>query len=407
MAPPNLLRRPGFWIAIVLLLAGIGYALVRARGPQVRTVIATRKDLEQHILASGRVWVSTRVQVSAQSPGLVQAVNVREGKQVKAGDLLIQMDDAEARAAVAEAKAAVEQANARVNQLRRVGAVIANEGLRQAMTNLGHAQTEVDRAQKLADSGSIAQVELDDARRAADLSLSLKTTAMAQQNASASKGADALVLLTSLVQAQAQLAAVNVRLSQTKIVAQDNAVVLTRSVEPGDMVQPSRTLLVLASNADAAQLVFQCDERNIAAIHVGQKGQASADAYPEQIFSAEVSYIAPSINPERGNIEVRLLVRDAPKFLMPDMTVSVDLTVAAKKRVLTLPSEAVRSMASLKPWLFAIERKRVVRLDVKLGIRGQGTVEIVSNLHEGDVVVLADSQLLTVGQHVRAVRAEL
>ena len=115
----------------------------------------------------------------------------------------------------------------------------------------------------------------------------------------------------------------------------------------------------------------------------------------------------PSIDPERGSIEVRLLVRDAPKFLMPDMTVSVDLTVAAKKQVLTLPSEAVRSIASVKPWLFAIERQRLVRRDVKLGIRGEGTVEIVSNIRDGAVVVLADAQLLMVGQRVRAVRAEL
>ena len=407
MAPASLFRRPGFWLAIVLLLAGVAFGLMRARGPKVRTVTVTRKDLEQHILASGRVRVSTRVQVSAQSPGLVQAVNVREGQQVKAGEVLIQIDDAEARAAVIEANAAVSQANARMNQLRRVGAVVANEGLRQAMTNLGHAESELDRTRKLASSGSVSPVALDDARRAADLSFSLKTTAEAQQNSSAPKGADTRVMLTSLIQAQAQLAAMTVGLSQTKILAQENSVVLTRTVEPGDVVQPSRTLLVLASNADAAQLVFQCDERNLAAIHVGQIARASADAYPDQVFDADVCYIAPSIDPERGSIEVRLLVRDAPKFLMPDMTVSVDLTVAAKKQVLTLPSEAVRSIASLRPWLFAIQRRRVIRLDVKLGIRGEGTVEIVSNLQEGAVVVLADAQLLTVGQHVRAVRAEL
>ena len=407
MVPASLFRRPGFWLAIVLLLAGVAFGFMRARGPKVRTVTVTRKDLEQHILASGRVRVSTRVQVSAQSPGLVQAVNVREGQQVKAGEVLIQLDDAEARAAVVLANAAVGQANARMSQQRRVGAVVANEGLRQAMTNLGHAQTELARTQKLASSGSVPQVELDNARRAADLSTSLTTTAEAQQNSAAPHGADTRVMLTSLIQAQAQLAAMTVGLSQTKILAQENSVVLTRTVEPGDVVQPSRTLLVLASNADAAQLVFQCDERNLAAIHVGQIARASADAYPDQVFDADVCYIAPSIDPERGSIEVRLLVRNAPKFLLPDMTVSVDLTVAAKKQVLTLPSEAVRSIASLRPWLFAIQRRRVIRLDVKLGIRGEGTVEIVSSLQEGAVVVLADAQLLTVGQHVRAVRAEL
>jgi HlyD family secretion protein len=136
-----------------------------------------------------------------------------------------------------------------MNQLRRVGAVVANQGLRQAMTNLGHAQTELDRTQKLASSGSIPQVQLDDARRSADLSRSLETTAEAQQASSAPKGADTRVMLTSLTQAQAQLAAVTVRLAQTKILAQENSVVLTRTVEPGDVFQPSRTLLVLASQS--------------------------------------------------------------------------------------------------------------------------------------------------------------
>ena len=52
MATLNLFRRPGFWIAITLLLAGVAYGLVRARGPQVRTVTVSRKDLEQHRIAS-------------------------------------------------------------------------------------------------------------------------------------------------------------------------------------------------------------------------------------------------------------------------------------------------------------------------------------------------------------------
>ena len=172
------------------------------------------------------------------------------------------------------------------------------------------------------------------------------------------------------------------RLAQTRLVALQNGVVLTRSVEPGDVVQPSRTLLVMAADGDT-QLVFQPDERNLAFIALGQKARASADAFPQQVFDAEVSYIAPSIDPQRGSVEVRLRVREPPPFLKPDMTVSVDLTVAAKTHALTLASDAVRGAATPSPWVFAVEGGRVVRKDVKLGIRGEGATEIVSGLDEG------------------------
>ena len=139
-------------------------------------------------------------------------------------------------------------------------------------------------------------------------------------------------------------------------------------------------------------------------IHLGQKARVSADAYPQQVFDANVNYVAPSIDPARGSVEIRLGLAGAPTFLKPDMTVSVDLMVAAKASVLTLPSDAVHGAASTKPWLFAVENDRIVRNDVELGIRGEGSVEIVSGLREGLEVVLPDSHALRVGQRVRSLR---
>ena len=396
----TLLRRPGIWIAAALLVASGVVAAARARGPKVRIVTVVRTDLEQHVVASGRVWVPTRVQVSARTPGLVVGVAAIEGQHVGAGDLLVQIDDAEARAAVAQSKAAVDQARARVEQLRRVGAIVATEALRQADTNLERAQTDLERVRKLASSGSVAQVELDNATRALELARAQKTAAEAQQISSAPMGADSRVVLTALLQAQAQLAGANVRLAQTRIAALQDGIVLTRDVEPGDVVQPSRMLLVIAADSDT-QLVFQLDERNLAWIALGQKARASADAYPQHVFDAVVSYIAPSIDPQRGSVEVRLRVRDAPNSLKPDMTVSVDLTVAAKNQVLTLPSEAVRGVATPSPWVLAVEGGHVVRKEVKLGIRGEGTTEIASGVAEGATIVQRDGQVLLAGQRVR------
>ena len=397
------LSRPGLWLAVVAALAGVGYAVLQARGPSVRTATAINRDLEQHIVASGRVWVPSRVQISAQGAGLALSVGATEGQRVRRGDVLVQLDDAEARAAVAQAQAAVDQAAARVDQLRRVGAIVASEALRQAQSQLDSAQRSVARAEQLARSGAISSVELDEARRTLDVARAQKTAAEAQQLASAPLGADSRVALTALLQARAQLAGANVRLAQTRLTALDAGVVLSRSVEPGDVVQPGRTLLVMALDADT-QLVFNPDERNLPFISLGQPARASADAYPSIVFDAVVSYIAPSIDPQRGSVEVRLRVPQPPDVLKPDMTVSVDLTVARKAAALILPSDAVRDAATPEPWVWAVERGRAVRRPVQLGLRGDGSVEISAGLAAGNEVILPGAPALSAGQRVRTER---
>ncbi len=396
----SVLRRPGVWLAGLVVIATAVALVIRARGPLVRTISATRRDLEQHIVASGRVRVPTRVQVAAQTAGLVVVVGAVEGQRVKAGDLLVEIDDAEARTAVAQADAAVKQAEARVEQLRRVGAIVATEALRQAQTNLEHAQVELARAQKLVATQAVPAVELENAQREVDLALAPKTAAEAQQMASAPLGADSRVALTALVQAQAQLAGAKVRLAQTKIVALQSGTVLSRSVEPGDVVQPSRTLLVMAADADV-QLVFQPDERNLAWIRLGQTARVSADAYPQDAFDATVNYIAPSVDPQRGSVEVRLAVDNPPAYLKPDMTVSIDLTVAAKKNALTLASEAVQGIATGAPSVLVVENGRVARKSVRLGVRGEGTIEIVSGIDETSDVIVPEGKQLELGARVR------
>jgi HlyD family secretion protein len=397
-----LVRYPGAFIALLLLVAAAIVTGLRARGPSVPATLVTRANLEQHVVASGRVWVPTRVSISAQVPGLVIAVGAVEGQRVRAGDLLVQIDDAETRAAVAQAKAAVDQAAARVQQLRKVGVIVATETYRQAETHLERAQAELARSERLAASHAVAQTALEEARRSVEIARAQKTAAQAQQISAAPMGADSRVALSALLQSQAQLAAASVRLEQTRIVVRQDGLILARTVEPGDVVQPARTLLVMAADGDS-ELVIEPDERNLAWIRIGQKARASADAYPQEVFDAEVSYIAPSIDPQRGSVEVRLRVR-APDFLKPDMTVSVDLTVASKRGVLTLPSEAIRGASTPTPWVFVVAGGRAARRDVKLGIHGAGRTEIAKGLVEGIEVLLPESQALVPGQRVRSYR---
>jgi HlyD family secretion protein len=216
---------------------------------------------------------------------------------------------------------------------------------------------------------------------------------------------DSSIALSALAESQAELAGAMARLDQTRLVAPTDGTVLLRAVEPGHTVQQGSTLLEMAADGET-QLVIEPDERNLAWIRLGQKARASADAYPQEVFDAEVSYIAPAIDPQRGSIEVRVRVPEPPGFLKPDMTVSVDLTVASKTRVLTVASDAVRGAATPAPWVFAVAGGRTSRRNVTLGIRGEGRTEIISGLDEGAEVALAPGATLVDGQRVRVERGD-
>jgi HlyD family secretion protein len=393
-------RRPGVWIAVAALSAAALLGIYQARGPLVPVAVVTRSDIQQQLVASGRVRVVTRVQLTAQVAGRVTQVAVREGHRVRPGDLLAQIDDQESRTAVAEARAAAAQARARVEQLREVTAVVAGERLREADANYGRAESELARIEALAAGGVVAARDVEEARRTLEVAAAARRAARAQQQGAADGGVDARVAESVLRESEARLAAAQVRLAQARVVAAQAGVVLSRLVERGDIVSVGDTLFELAGDGET-EITIEPDERNLAWLRVGQTGKASADAYPDQIFDAEITYLAPAVDRQRGSIEVRLRVPDPPATLRPDMTVSVDLTVAFKRNALTVPTEAIRDAATASPWVFVVDGGRVVRRDVTLGIVGEGQSEIASGVSAGDVVALSAARGLEPGRRVR------
>jgi HlyD family secretion protein len=397
-------RRPSVWIAFVALLAVCVIGVLRARGTLVDGARVTRTDIEQHLVASGRVRVVTRVQLTAQVAGRITQVAVREGRRVQPGDLLAQIDDREARAAVAEARAGVAQAQGRVEQLREISAVVASEQLREAEANFGRAESEFVRVETLAKAGAVSARDVEEARRALDVAVAARAAARAQQQGATAQGADARVAASALHESEARLAAAEVRLAQTRVVASEAGLILGRQVELGDIVRAGDPLFDLAAEGET-EIVIEPDERNLAWLRVGQVGKASADAYPDQVFGAQITYIAPAVDRQRGSIEVRLRVPEPPATLRPDMTVSVDLTVASKKSALTVPTDAIRDAATASPWVLGVDAGVLVRRGIALGITGEGQSEIVSGVAEGDIIALPSTQALEPGQRVRVRQA--
>ena len=394
------------WLKRVLLIAAAiavaGFVFRDAiLGTPVEVQEVTRGALLQTVVASGRVTTPQRVSVGAVVMERVVRIPVEEGQAVRRGDPLIVLDDRNARAAAAQAQAAVEQAEARLRQMREVGLPVAEQALNQAEANVRLARQQFERNRELKTKGFISESALDDAKRNLDVAESQLSATRLQVQTNRPTGSDYLLAQTALAQARAALDAASVRLEQTVVRAPVDGVLIGRSVEPGDVVQTGKELMVLAP-AGETQIVVQIDEKNLSQLAIGQKALASADAYPRERFAAELFYITPGIDALRGSVEVKLRVADPPRYLRQDMTVSVDIEVARRTDAVLAPTDTVFDAAGAQPWVLAVVGHRATRKPVKLGLKGEGHVEIAEGVVPGEQLIPAAAGVLP-GQRVRGV----
>ena len=399
MPRSRILKRAAFLLAAAALAAYVGRNALL--GTPVETVEVLRDDLIQTVVASGRVMSPRRVRVGAVITGRVVAIPVTEGQAVKKGAELVLLEDKDVRAALAQAQAGVAQAAAKVRQLREVGLPAAQQALLQAEATLTQVRGQFDRTKRLQAQGFVGQSQLDDAQRNLDVAESQARAARVQVETNSTRGSDFAMAMTALEQARAAERVAQAKLPDMVVRAPVDGVLISRNVEVGDIVQPGKELFLLAP-AGETQVIVQIDERNLSQLSLGQKALGSADAFPGRRFPAELIYINPGIDALRGSVEVRLRVPTPPDYLRQDMTVSVDIEVARRAQAVVAPTQAVRDATTAQPWVLAVRNGRAERVPVKVGLRGDGRLEVLEGATPGDALIPASLGLITAGQKVRA-----
>ena len=391
----------GWWVAaaggVVLML--VGYTV----GWGERWTVTTLQphELVQSVVATATVQTRHRATVGVQMAGTVVAVQVMEGDRIQPGQGLLQLDDRELRAAAQAAELAVTQAELKRQSWREVQAPVAREAEQQMQANLAQARVQLERQQALVQQGFIGQAALDESWRAFRVAQAQASSAQVQSRAHAPDGLEQSLAQSAWLLAQANWAAARARLSYTEVRASFAGQVVSRHVEPGDTVQPGKALLVLAPEG-VTELVALIDERNLSLLRPGQPAVASADAYPQRQFAAVVSRIAPSVDAQRGAVQVNLTVATPPAYLREDMTISVEIEVLRKPAALTLPLEAVQDIESGHPWIWRVDdQDRVQRTPVTLGVRAGSRVEVMSGVSTGSRVVDVAAAGLKAGQRIR------
>lgn len=387
--------------ALATLALLVTFALPRLLGEKVGVLAASRGELRQSVVASGKVRSPQRVELASQITGRVMQIPVREGQSVAAGELLIQLDDAEWRATLAQAQASLTQSELRLAQMQQLAQPLATQAKRQAEANLLQAQQRFAQTSELVAKGFYSKTQLDDAQRNLEVAESQRQTSELQLRSNQRGGSDERLAQVAVAQARASLDIAQSRLDYTRIRTPVAGIVLTRNVEPGITIQPGKLLMTLSPSGDT-ELVVQIDEKNLALLRLGQKALASADAYPDRRFAAEITFISPAVDPLRGSVEIRLRVTEAPEYLRQEMTISVDIETARRADTLIVPNEAIRDAGSNQAWVLVVREGTAQRQAVKLGVRSEGKAEILEGLAPGDLLVPAKNLSIREGSRVRA-----
>ena len=328
------------WAVLLVLLAGVGYAVwLRLQPLELAVATAIRGPAIDAVYATGIVEPSLEVRIAPRVAGRLRTLLVDEGTEVRAGEPLARLEDADLRATTEELE-----------------------------SRAAYAKSQFDRLSELRKSGLISIDALERAR--SDL-----------------EAAEA-----ALSRSREQLAFMTLR-------APMPGVVIRRDGEIGDLIPVNQVLFYLAS-LDPPRINADVDEEDLPRLQVGQRALIRADAFPGEIFEGEIAEITPRGDPISRSYRVRIsLSVDTP--LVIGMTADVNIIIAERNEVLLIPTSALQADAT-GDFVWLLEGQRMIRREVSLGVRSPERVEIIKGLSDTDVFAIRPPDDLSKSVTVRA-----
>ncbi|MEN9842974.1 MAG: hypothetical protein RLZZ612_803, partial [Pseudomonadota bacterium] len=325
----------------------------RSAGADVayRTGKLERGPIQATVSASGNVNPVSQVSVSSQISGQIKTLYADFNSEVKAGQLLAQIDPATYEYRVRSAEADVDAARASV-LTAQANHLAARAAVSRAQTDLSEAKRVHERNLKLIDQGFIAQSEADRTRAA------LATAEEALKGTQAQEGVTQAQIKTAqatVAQREALLAQSRVDLGRTEIKSPVSGIVIKRAVEQGQTVAASLQapeMFVIAQNLSDMQVDASIDEADVGRIRSGQKTSFTVDAFPGQTFEGEVKQVRKAAQ-NVSNVVTYVAVigfQNTSGRLLPGMTANVRVITDTRDNVLKVPNSALRvRIAGVEP----------------------------------------------------------
>lgn len=310
----------------------------------VKVARVWRETIDEDLTAVGTLLADETVVVRPEIAGRIETIRFAEGAKVRAGELLFELHAAENRAML--------------------------------------AQTE---AQQMLDRQNFERVK----------EMRLKNLASAQQFDE---------VLAKLKYSNASVEKERVRLEKMMIHAPFNGVLGFRQVAIGDYVTEGQPLVNIEA-LNPIKLDFKLPERYAASVRVGLPISAAVEAYPERTFSGVVYAIDPRLDEETRTLKVRARLPNDNLMLRPGMFAKMRLGLKGLREALFVPEQALLLKGS-ETFVYTVHGGRATLTGVTVGLRRKGSVEVVSGLTAGDLVVTEGQTKVRDGARVNVIDSE-
>ncbi|HAX98219.1 MAG TPA: hypothetical protein DCY12_04865 [Candidatus Atribacteria bacterium] len=324
-----------------IILTGLGiivlisYFYLQSRPLQVKGYMVTKKDITETIVATGRVDLGNRINMAFQVGGIIDQLFVQEGQQVKTGDPLVELEDSAEKNRLELAKVNYDLALAFMKSKENEVLAEAREIYNQAKIN---SQTLYDRYLKLyslVSIGGSSQNEVNNARSDWEVALSKEASAKTQLESLSSGGAVSDDAKARIEQARLQIREAEIALEQKILLSPINALVYSINKNKGEYINPGETAISIGSAMGF--VVADIDEKEHEKIKMDLDVFLSSQAEPNRFYKGKIDRISPSVNPQKGTIEIRVRLDDENASLKPDAAMTVEIVVKETKGVPAIP----------------------------------------------------------------------
>ncbi len=376
-----------FWIAALAL---VGFLAKRAlfAPPQVSLVRLARRDLTAQVYGNGTVEAKVVVGVSSRITGRITQVLADQGDRVKAGQLLARLEDDDFAAQVAQAQAELSRARAETRA--------AEAGLNQAKASLRLAAKNAQRFRALVKDDLVSRQEAEQYDTAD--AVARDEAARRQSELEASRMAEAA--------ARSAVALAASRLADTRILAPQDGIIVSRDLEQGGTVAPGLSIFTLADPA-LVWVKANVDEAMLPGVAVGRPATISLRSEPGRDFPGQVARLGRQSDRVTEELEVDVAFTPAlPGFRLGEQA-DVLIVSASKDGALALPSATVNSRGGKRGVWRVQGDGRILFTPVVCGIEDRaGFTEIVSGLPADVPVALAPAPAMAKFQDGLKVRVK-
>jgi HlyD family secretion protein len=393
-----------WWVTTLAIVVAVGLlaAFVSHRDDAlpVRTAVVEQTNIRSVVSTNGKIEPVNNFEAHAPIAASVRRVLVKEGATVTKGQLLVVLDDADARAQAARAETQLRAAQADLSASERGGSqeeVLSVEAqLVKAGNDRDSAQRNLDSLKKLQPEGAATAGEVRDAENAL-AAANAQLTFLRQKQTKRYSKADLARVDAQREEAQATYDAAQDVLSKSNVRAPFDGIVYSLPAKQGGFVAAGDLLLQVADLRNVVVRAF-VDEPDVGRLAPGDPIEITWDAIPGRVWHTTLTAV-PSTVKLRGsrNVgETTSIVDNKDLKLLPNINVGVTIVAAEHAHVLVVPREAVR-MDDSKPYVLQVVGHQLKRRDVETSLSNLTEVQVTSGLAANDVVAISSSNGKPIG----------